>query len=39
MEELRTLNISEIHPKPYQPRIHFDEKELLELAQSIKENG
>ncbi|HEM4018582.1 TPA: ParB/RepB/Spo0J family partition protein [Streptococcus suis] len=39
MEELRTLNISEIHPNPYQPRIHFDEKELLELAQSIKENG
>lgn len=39
MEELRTLNISEIHPNPYQPRVHFDETKLAELAQSIRENG
>ncbi|MDG3132921.1 ParB/RepB/Spo0J family partition protein [Streptococcus suis] len=39
MEELRTLNISEIQPNPYQPRLHFDEDELAELAQSILENG
>lgn len=39
MEELRTLNISEIHPNPYQPRLQFDENKLTELAQSIKENG
>lgn len=39
MEELRTIKISDIHPNPYQPRIHFDEKKLEELAQSIKENG
>ncbi|MGT2732489.1 ParB/RepB/Spo0J family partition protein [Streptococcus ruminantium] len=39
MEELRTLNISEIHPNPYQPRVHFDEIKLAELAQSIRENG
>ncbi|HFU3843035.1 TPA: ParB/RepB/Spo0J family partition protein [Streptococcus suis] len=39
MEELRTIKISDIHPNPYQPRIHFDKEKLEELAQSIKENG
>lgn len=39
MEELRIINISDIQPNPYQPRIHFDEEKLEELAQSIKENG
>lgn len=39
MEELRTIKISDIQPNPYQPRIHFDEVKLEELAQSIKENG
>ncbi|WP_153048080.1 ParB/RepB/Spo0J family partition protein, partial [Streptococcus suis] len=39
MEELRTIKISDIQPNPYQPRIHFDQNKLEELAQSIKENG
>jgi ParB family transcriptional regulator, chromosome partitioning protein len=28
-----------IHPNPYQPRIHFDEVKIEELAQSIREHG
>lgn len=28
-----------IHPNPYQPRIHFDEIKIEELAQSIREHG
>lgn len=39
MEELQTLPISDIQPNPYQPRLHFSEEKLAELAQSIKENG
>lgn len=34
-----TMNIEEIHPNPNQPRSHFDERELEELASSIKEHG
>lgn len=34
-----TMNIEDIHPNPNQPRSHFDEKELDELASSIKEHG
>ncbi|MFC3927993.1 ParB/RepB/Spo0J family partition protein [Streptococcus caprae] len=37
--ELKELNIKEIHPNPYQPRLNFDPVELSELAQSIIENG
>jgi len=33
------IPISEIRPNPYQPRKHFDEASLEELAQSIKEHG
>ena len=33
------LKISEIRPNPYQPRKDFDQNELQELANSIKENG
>jgi len=33
------LNIDEIRPNPYQPRIHFDTEKLEELSQSIKEHG
>lgn len=28
-----------ISPNPHQPRLHFDEEKLTELAQSIKEHG
>lgn len=33
------VNIEDIHPNPNQPRTHFDEKELQELADSISEHG
>ncbi|MEI6650052.1 MAG: ParB/RepB/Spo0J family partition protein [Candidatus Moraniibacteriota bacterium] len=31
--------ISEIVPNPHQPRLHFDEDRLRELAESIREHG
>ncbi len=36
---IRTLSIADIHPHPDQPRRHFDEDKLDELAQSIAERG
>ncbi|MBU1054570.1 MAG: ParB/RepB/Spo0J family partition protein [Proteobacteria bacterium] len=33
------IDIGLIIPSQYQPRVHFSENELLELAQSIKEKG
>jgi len=32
-------SISDLSPNKYQPRVHFDEAKLLELANSIKKNG
>lgn len=37
--EVKMISISEIRSNPYQPRIHFDEEALQELADSIKEHG
>lgn len=34
-----TLPIDEIHPNPNQPRTHFNETELQELSESIKDHG
>lgn len=34
-----TLPIDDIHPNPNQPRKHFDEEALDELADSIEQNG
>ncbi|MBQ3375122.1 MAG: ParB/RepB/Spo0J family partition protein [Erysipelotrichaceae bacterium] len=34
-----TVNISEVHTNPYQPRRVFDQDKLEELARSIKEHG
>lgn len=31
--------LKDIRPNPYQPRKHFDEEKLNELAQSVKEHG
>ena len=31
--------ISDLRPNKYQPRIHFNEEKLSELASSIKKNG
>ncbi len=33
------LRVSEIRPNPHQPRHHFDEKSLADLAASIKSTG
>ncbi len=33
------VDINKISANPYQPRIHFDEEKLKELADSIKEHG
>jgi ParB family chromosome partitioning protein len=34
-----SIPIDQIEPSRYQPRIHFDEEALQELAESIQENG
>ncbi len=38
-KEVKLLSIDEIKPNPYQPRIEFDDEALMDLAQSIRENG
>ena len=38
-QNIRMLSIADIHPHPGQPRRHFDEDKLDELAQSIAERG
>ncbi|MBG9981289.1 ParB/RepB/Spo0J family partition protein [Facklamia lactis] len=38
-EVVSEINLSEIRPNPYQPRKHFDESALNELAESIKQSG
>jgi len=38
-ESIKHLNINDIEPNPDQPRKHFDEQSLKELAKSIKEHG
>ncbi len=37
--DIKMIPIDEIRSNPYQPRIHFDETALQELADSIKEHG
>ena len=34
-----TVNISDLSPNKYQPRVHFDQAKLAELASSIRKNG
>jgi ParB family transcriptional regulator, chromosome partitioning protein len=36
---LRDLPVGSIEPNPHQPRTHFDEESLVELAHSIRELG
>ncbi|MGB1253490.1 MAG: ParB/RepB/Spo0J family partition protein [Candidatus Promineifilaceae bacterium] len=36
---LRMVKVKEIRPNPYQPRTHFEEEPLEELADSIREHG
>lgn len=38
-KDIMEINIDDIRPNPYQPREHFDEEGLMELANSIKEHG
>jgi ParB family chromosome partitioning protein len=39
MRELKRIPISSLRPDPDQPRQHFDEAELLALAENMKEHG
>jgi ParB family chromosome partitioning protein len=38
-ERIQKLKVSNIHPNPDQPRKHFDEQAINELAESIKRYG
>lgn len=38
-EEIVEIDINELRPNPYQPRKHFSDDALKELADSIKEHG
>lgn len=38
-DEVREIELERIVPNPYQPRRHFDEAALAELATSIREHG
>ncbi len=38
-EEIYDLELDKISPNPFQPRKHFDEKAMRELADSIRING
>ena len=37
--EVVFVNIDDLRPNPYQPRVKFDDEALDELASSIKEHG
>lgn len=39
VSDLRHIKLDEIHPNPNQPRRHFDDEALDELAQSIAQHG
>lgn len=38
-DTIHQIDVSKIHPNPSQPRTHFDDKALAELAASIAEHG
>lgn len=38
-DDIIQINLEELRSNPYQPRLHFDEDKLKELAESIKEFG
>jgi len=38
-DKVAEVEIGAIHPNPFQPRRHFDEDKLSELAESIREHG
>lgn len=39
LRKIVEIDVDEIHPNPYQPREHFPEDSLAELASSIAEHG
>ena len=39
IKQSNTISISDLSRNPYQPRQHFSEEKLEELANSIKKNG
>ncbi len=39
MKEVKMVPIEKIVPNPYQPRLEFNQESLMDLAQSIRENG
>lgn len=39
LSELRQLRLADVQPDPEQPRRHFDDEALAELAASIREHG
>lgn len=39
MKESRVISIDLVEPNPYQPRLEFNDDALMDLAQSIRENG
>ena len=39
MKETKLISIDLIQPNPFQPRIEFGDEALMDLAQSIRENG
>ncbi len=39
MRESKIVMLEEIQPNPYQPRLEFNDEALMDLAQSIRENG
>ena len=38
-DEIIEVDLNELRPNPYQPRVVFDDEKLTELADSIKEHG
>ncbi|MGX8833424.1 ParB/RepB/Spo0J family partition protein [Amedibacillus sp. YH-ame6] len=39
MKETKIIMIDQVQPNPYQPRLEFNDDALMDLAQSIRENG
>lgn len=39
MKDINYVAVDQIKPNPYQPRLEFDDEALMDLAQSIRENG
>ncbi len=38
-DRVEKIPVDQLQPSPYQPRRHFDETSLVELAASIKRHG